>query len=87
MEPAVHFVGFRGDEYLSAVRVWGKPSFIHMSWDPRAQREIAEGDTVVFAKGNEDQPLKKYNSPDTLEKTDGPEILAGRPSVKAGSRR
>ena len=24
-EPVVHFVGFRGDEYNRAVKVWGKP--------------------------------------------------------------
>lgn len=52
---AVHFVWFRGDEYLSAVRVWGQPDFIHMGWDTRARREIADGDTVVFAKGAHDQ--------------------------------
>ena len=25
----VHFFGFRGSEYISAVRVWGQPHFIH----------------------------------------------------------
>lgn len=63
----IHFVGFRGDEYWRAVRVWGVPDFIHMSWDTRARREIADGDTVVLAKGDFDSPPGKYNSPDILE--------------------
>jgi hypothetical protein len=28
VKPASHFFGFRG-EYRSAVRIWGKPNFIH----------------------------------------------------------
>jgi len=57
--PAVHFVGFKGDEYWSAVKVWGKPAFIHRGWDNRAQREIHVSDTVVFATGPHDQKPKK----------------------------
>ena len=34
--PAVHFVGFRDERYWSAVKVWGRPSFIHRGWDMRA---------------------------------------------------
>lgn len=67
MRPAVHFVGFRGDEYLSAVRVWGPPSFVHMGNDTRMRREVSEGDTVVFANGSEDR-LSDWNYPDTTEK-------------------
>jgi hypothetical protein len=47
--PAVHFVGFRGEEYHSAVRVFGPPDVYHRVWDQRAQREVAPADTVVFA--------------------------------------
>lgn len=53
MTPAIHFVGFRGDEYLSAIRVWGKPGFIHMANDMRMRREVCDGDTVVYARGCE----------------------------------
>ncbi len=67
MTNCVHFVGFRDDRYWSAVRVWGLPAFIHYVWDRRARRDIAEGDTVVFAKGSFDQPLSKYNGPDIFE--------------------
>jgi len=63
----IHFVWFRGDEYLSAVRVWGQPDFVHMGWDSRARREIADGDTVVFAKGEYDQRLYHRIFSDTVE--------------------
>jgi hypothetical protein len=52
---ALHFVGFRGDEYTSAVRCFGSPDFIHRSPDLRFYRggELAPHDTVVFANGTE----------------------------------
>jgi len=68
VRPIIHFVGFRGDEYTSACRIWGKPHYVHYVWDRRAQRDIADCDTVVFAKGDCDQPVGPYNGPDTLEK-------------------
>lgn len=63
----VHFVGFRGEEYWSAVKVFGLPHMVHMGWDKRAQRDISEDDLVVFAKGDEHQPLSRYNYPDIHE--------------------
>ncbi len=54
---AVHFVGFKGDEYTTAVQVWGKPDFFHRFWDVRAKQEVVEGDVAVFARGQySDQP-------------------------------
>lgn len=50
MTVAVHFVGFRGDEFHSAVRVWGKPDFYHRFWDFRAACEVNQNDVVVFAR-------------------------------------
>lgn len=50
MKVSVHFVGFRGDEYSRAVRVWGKPTFFHRIWDVRAAAEVSPGDLVVFAR-------------------------------------
>jgi len=38
--PLVHFVGFRGEEYRSAVRVFGLPDVIH-----RAAGEVARADS------------------------------------------
>ena len=70
MEPVVHFVGFRGDEYVRAMRVFGRPEYIHRGWDLRARREIAEGDVVVFAKGEFDQQprVMSFNDLDEGEK-------------------
>lgn len=45
---AVHFVGFRGEEYRSAVRVFGLPDFVHRVWDGRALQDISAGDVVVI---------------------------------------
>lgn len=68
MDRAVHFVGFRGEEYNRAKRVWGDPDFIHRGWDKRAQREIMNGDTVLFAKGPYDQhPDPEHNFSDLTE--------------------
>jgi hypothetical protein len=56
--PAVHFVGFRGDEYNSAVRVFGLPDFFHKVWDQRAAQDVAPADTVVFAKYHYQKPTQ-----------------------------
>jgi len=48
MKNCVHFVGFRGDEYNSAVKVFGPPDFVHFHLDRRALADFAPGDTVVF---------------------------------------
>ena len=53
MKPCTHFVGFRGDEYHSAIKIFGKPDFYHPNFDIRAKADITEGDTVVFANGTE----------------------------------
>ena len=50
MTTTVHFVGFRGEEYHSAVKVWGEPTFIHRYWDIRAAQEAQPEDVVVFAR-------------------------------------
>lgn len=52
---AVHFVGFRGNEYISAVRAFGRPDFFHRTHDVRMVRggELAPHDVVVFANGSE----------------------------------
>lgn len=50
---ALHFVGFRGDEYTRACRVFGAPDFIHRYLDARVYGDVAPGDVVVFANGAE----------------------------------
>jgi hypothetical protein len=63
----VHFVGFRDDKYWSAVKVWGVPDFIHPGWDLRAAREIAPGDKIVFAIGDERQEPRRQSFSDLTE--------------------
>ena len=67
MRQAVHFVGFRDDRYWSAVKVFGRPDFIHRRWDKRAKREIMSGDTIVFATGDEHQEPSHFSGDDITE--------------------
>lgn len=64
---AIHFIGFRGNEVISALRVWGKPDFWHLGWDTRALREIADGDVLIFATGDEHTPPSRYTFDDIRE--------------------
>lgn len=64
----VHFIGFRGEEYWSAVKIWGKPDFIHQRFDRRAQRDIGPGEVVVFARGDDSEPVAKWNGDDIDER-------------------
>lgn len=68
MRCCIHFVGFRGAEYISAVRAFGPPDFIHRGWDLRAKREIAESDLIVFATGDEHQEPRVQSYDDISEK-------------------
>lgn len=77
-ERAVHFVGFRGDEYHRARRVFGTPDFIHIGWDCRARREIADGDTIVFARGPHDQEPAARNFDDIIEATHVPAVTGAQ---------
>ena len=61
IKPALHFVGFRGDEYHSAARIWGKPDFIHPAWDRWAQQDMHPLDTLLFARGTETAPVAQSN--------------------------
>lgn len=67
MKNALHFVGFRGDEYITAVRLFGLPDFYHYNYDARAVAEFMDGDTVVFANGFENKyfPIA-YNDSDVF---------------------
>ncbi len=64
---AVHFVGFRDDRYWAAVKVFGRPDFIHRGWDLRARRELADGDVVVFADGPSKQVMRVKSFDDIRE--------------------
>lgn len=65
--PALHFIGFRGYEYLRAVRIFGPPDFVHLGWDRWARLEIMDDDVAVFARGTaEDEPSAR-GFPDLIE--------------------
>ena len=68
MTRCVHYVGFRGDEFARARRIFGGPVFIHRRWDARAQRDIGPEDMVIFAEGDEMQPLAQPNGDDLDER-------------------
>lgn len=59
----VHFVGFTDERYWNAVKIWGRPHYIHRGWDMRARREISPDDIVVHAVNDwTDEPrLKSFD--------------------------
>ncbi len=65
--PCVHYVGFPDDRYWNAYRIFGGPRFIHRRWDHRARRDISPGDVVIFAAGDEHQPVAQHNGNDLDE--------------------
>lgn len=48
MSRTVHYVGFRGDEYVRAHRIWGGPAMIHKVYDIRVFTEVGDKDIVIF---------------------------------------
>ena len=62
----VHFVRIRGDEYLSAVKVFGKPDFFHKVFDDRVifGGEVGDDDIIIFANGA-DKRFKKFTFNDS----------------------
>lgn len=61
---AIHFIGFKGEEYISAIKVWGKPDFFHRYYDFRTISETMKNDTVIFAKNAKIIP-NKFNFNDS----------------------
>ena len=85
---ALHFVRFadnHGQQYQNAVRVFGRPHFMHRLWDQRARREIADGDVIVFAKGDEDQPVSPYNGDDEYYSTTTLSPMSKSPAARMKS--
>ena len=68
MKRALHFVGFKGEEFFSAVRAFGRPDFIHKWNDDRFKfgGEIHPDDLVIFAN-NEDKKIRKFTFNDSTE--------------------
>ncbi len=65
MKHATHFVGFKDDRFLTAVRTFGPPDFIHRFWDHRAVAEVCPGDRVIFAAGDESQRVNEFTFDDS----------------------
>ena len=65
MMSALHFVGFKDDRVNAALRVFGQPDFWHRRWDHRAVSEVAPGDVVIYATGDETQPVIQYTYDDS----------------------
>lgn len=61
MQRHVHFIGFRGDEYLSAVKVFGPPDFIHLIHDNRMYGDIGAGDILVFGPKANPNKISEYS--------------------------
>lgn len=62
-----HFVGFKGEEYHAAVRVWGQPDVVHRWADARFWHggEVDfDHDVIVFAN-QEDQNTYEYSFNDS----------------------
>ena len=63
----VIFVGFRSKEsYDSAVRIFGKPDIISVTYDARTFTDVDDGDTVVFAKSTP-KHIDKYVFDDSMD--------------------
>ena len=56
----LHLVRFKDDAYFRAIRIFGKPDFIHRFWDARAACEVCENDIVIFAEGDENQIVTPF---------------------------
>jgi hypothetical protein len=53
MKSAMHFVGFKDEDFHRAIAVFGTPDFIHRHNDGRFRSMVVEDDVVVFANGSE----------------------------------
>ena len=59
---AVHFIGFRGNEYNNAVKVFGEPDFVHMSHDQRMYGEVdLDKDVLVFGPKSDPRKICEYS--------------------------
>ncbi len=65
--PCVHFIGFRGDEYVRAMRVWGRPDFVHEYATWSVLGDCAPGDTVIFGPHAWRIPKKWFRHTRALE--------------------
>lgn len=91
---AVHFAGFRGEEYWSAVKISGVPDFLHNGWEHYAMHAISPRTGRVFVKGEWTQDPTQDGYPDeagercisTIEKGPGFGLLGFGSSAAATIR-
>ena len=57
----VHCVGFRGEEYNRAVRVFGLPDFIHLVHDRRMYGDVGDGDLLIFGPKADPNVLSEFS--------------------------
>jgi len=57
----VHFIGFRGEEYWSAVRAFGPPHFIHLIHDHRMYGDVGPDDVLLFGPKADPNHISKYS--------------------------
>lgn len=62
---ALHFIGFKGDEYNRAIKIWGQPDFVHRHNDNRSKQDIIPEDTVIYANGEENRNRGIYSFNDS----------------------
>jgi hypothetical protein len=64
---ALHFIGFRSNEYRSALRVFGPPDVAHIGCNTWARQEALPGDAAVLARGTFDGAPSQFSFPDIKE--------------------
>ena len=64
----LHFVGFRNDnDYMGAVRVFGKPDFVHLVHDHRMYGDVdMDNDTVVFSHKADPDQVSQFTDQDHM---------------------
>ena len=69
MSRATIFVGFTGEEFTRACRVWGEPDIVSRFADRRMFADVAPGDTVIFANGEEANKARRFRRPSFNDST------------------
>lgn len=65
MPRTVHYIGFRGDEYARALRIFGGPVMIHRVNDIRTQSEIdPEVDLAIYAGSEREERVREIPGTD-----------------------
>jgi hypothetical protein len=59
--PHIHFIGFRGDEFVRACRVWGYPDHIHLIHDHRMYGDVGEHDVLIFGPKADPDRISEYS--------------------------